>query len=140
MVNPKTFYLIDDDSDDLDFFCEAVDTIDNSIICIKATNSELTLNSFCEHNIPIPDLIFLDLNMPLVDGRTFLRQIKRVKPYASVPVIIYTTSSNPQDKEEAIKLGAANFLTKPHSMKKLVHDLSDVLTTFWKDVPLAAQH
>jgi CheY-like chemotaxis protein len=133
MVHPRTFYLIDDDTDDLEFFCEAVDSIDSSIICIKTTNSESALSSFVKHDVPVPDLIFLDLNMPLVDGRTFLKQIKLVKPYALVPVIIYSTSANPKDKEDAIELGAADFITKPNSMKQLVKDLSGVLTTYWEN-------
>jgi DNA-binding response OmpR family regulator len=136
MVNPKTFYLVDDDNDDLDFFCEAVDSIDETIICIKAPNSELALHSFKTHDIPVPDLIFLDLNMPLVDGRTFLKQIKLIQPYSSVPVIIYSTSSNQKDREDAMQLGASDFITKPHTMKKLVSDLSGVLSTYWNDAPV----
>jgi DNA-binding response OmpR family regulator len=126
----KTLYLIDDDSDDLDFFCEAVHSIDESIICIKSTNSELALNSFRQFDVPVPDMIFLDLNMPLVDGRTFLHEIKRVKPYAQVPVIIYSTSAHPKDIEDTIEMGAASFLTKPFKMTDLVNDLSDVLTNY----------
>lgn len=136
MLNPRTFYLIDDDSDDLEFFCEAVDTIDKSIICIKTTNSEMALSSFVHLDVPVPDLIFLDLNMPVVDGRTFLKEIKLVKPYSSVPIIIYSTSSNPRDKEETLGLGAADFIIKPNSMRQLVKDLSGVLRTYWEPEPM----
>ena len=130
MQNTKTLYLIDDDSDDLDFFCEAVHSIDENIICIKSTDSELALNSFRKFDVPVPDMIFLDLNMPLVDGRMFLHEIKRVKPYARVPVIIYSTSAHPKDIEETIEMGAASFLTKPIAMKDLVSNLSEVLTSY----------
>jgi DNA-binding response OmpR family regulator len=132
---PKTFYLIDDDADDLDFFCEAVSTIDESIICIKSTSSERSLDAFKRHDVPVPDLIFLDLNMPLIDGRTFLHEIKRVKPYSHVPVIIYSTSCHPKDIEETISLGACDFMTKPYSMKALVEGLSGVLASFQTPIP-----
>ena len=133
-IYPKTFYLIDDDSDDLEFFCEAVSSIDESIICIKSTSSELSLASFKQHDIPVPDLIFLDLNMPAIDGRTFLSEIKQVKPYAQVPIIVYSTSSHPRDIEETIELGAANFMTQPYTMKALITDLSGVLDIYLNNV------
>ena len=63
MKQPKTLYLLDDDNDDLDLFCEAVQTIDNSIICTRATNSDLALRAFRKNDVPLPDMIFLDLNI-----------------------------------------------------------------------------
>jgi DNA-binding response OmpR family regulator len=127
MRQPKTLYLIDDDNDDLDFFCEAVSSIDSSIICIRATNSEAALNAFKAHDVPVPDLIFLDLNMPLVDGRQFLSEIKMISPYAHIPIVIYSTSSHSRDIIETRQLGAAGFLTKPYSLSELVVALKVVL-------------
>ncbi len=128
VMHARTFYLIDDDNEDLEFFCEAVSSIDNSIICVKSTSSEQSLDAFRRHDIPIPDLIFLDLNMPMIDGRRFLHEIKQVKAYSQVPVIIYSTSSHPRDIEETLGLGAADFLTKPYSLSVLINNLSGVLT------------
>jgi CheY-like chemotaxis protein len=126
MRQPKTLYLIDDDTDDLDFFCEAVTNIDPSIICMRATNSDTALKAFKLHDVPIPDMIFLDLNMPLIDGRRFLAEIKMLPPYAHIPVIIYSTSSHARDIEETQQLGASGFLTKPYSLAELVEELNDI--------------
>jgi CheY-like chemotaxis protein len=137
MRQPKTLYLIDDDSDDLDFFCEAVSSIDPSIICMRTTNSEAALESFRAHDVPVPDLIFLDLNMPLVDGRQFLSEIKMLPPYIHVPVIIYSTSSHSRDIAETRQLGAAGFLTKPYSLSELVNELKVVLANDFQRISLS---
>ena len=76
MESLRTLYLIDDDTDDLDFFCEAVSAIDKRIICFKSSDSASALKAFQNHDVPLPDIIFLDLNMPLIDGRTFLTELK----------------------------------------------------------------
>ena len=127
MDNLKTLYLIDDDTDDLEFFCEALNTVDSSIVCFKTADSETALRAFQQFEVPLPDLIFLDLNMPLVDGRTFLSEIKKINEYANIPVIIYSTSSHFKDKEDTIKLGAAGFMTKPYSQEALVKQLRELL-------------
>lgn len=128
MDNFKTLYLIDDDTDDLEFFCEAVNCIDSSIICFRSADSENALKSFQQYEVPVPDLIFLDLNMPLIDGRTFLAELKKIDAYASIPVIIYSTSSHTKDIEDTMKLGAAGFMTKPYSQEVLVNQLQDILS------------
>ena len=137
MKQPKTLYLVDDDSDDLDFFCEAVSTIDKDIICVRATNSDKALRSFKTHDVPVPDLIFLDLNMPLVDGRQFLAEIKMLAPYAHIPVIIYSTSSHTKDIEETRQLGASGFLPKPYSLTELVSELNTILSNDFQKINLS---
>ena len=130
MEYPKTLFLIDDDNDDLEFFCEAAGKIDPSIICITSNDSVSTLKSFQNFDVPVPDLIFLDLNMPLVDGRRFLRELKKLKTYSQIPVIIYSTSSHPRDKEELQELGASGFLTKPCCQEDLIIELGNILANY----------
>jgi len=134
MKQPRTLYLVDDDVDDLELFCEAVQIIDNSIVCISASDSVAALKAFRDHDVPLPDMIFLDLNMPVVDGRKFLAEIKALRPYAHVPVIIYSTSSHPKDLEDTRQLGAARFLTKPYSLDELVNGLSEILEANWAGI------
>ena len=134
MESLRTLYLIDDDTDDLDFFCEAVSTIDEKIICFKSSDSASALKAFQNHDVPLPDLIFLDLNMPLIDGRTFLTELKKLGAYADVPVIIYSTSTGQRDVEETRLLGAADFLTKPCSQENLVNQLQQILEQYSRDV------
>ena len=130
MEHPKTLYLIDDDTDDLDFFCEAATKVDPSITCMTSSDSLASLNAFKNYDVPVPDMIFLDLNMPLVDGRKFLIELKKLQYYAQVPVIIYTTSSHSRDRDETRALGAADFLTKPCSLHELTRELGVILAKY----------
>ena len=130
MEKPKTVFLIDDDNDDLEFFCEAAAKIVPSLVCITSNDSASALKSFQNFDVPVPDLIFLDLNMPLVDGRKFLTEIKKLKIYSQIPVIIYSTSSHPKDQEDTRKLGASGFLTKPCCQADLIVELGNILANY----------
>lgn len=61
----------------------------------------------------LPAIILLDLNMPGTDGRQVLETIKQDEVLSSIPVIIFSTSSNTKDIEECYQLGANSYLTKP---------------------------
>ncbi len=61
----------------------------------------------------LPAIILLDLNMPGTDGRTVLDTIKHDARLRSIPVVIFTTSSNTKDIEECYRLGANSYMTKP---------------------------
>jgi CheY-like chemotaxis protein len=64
---------------------------------------------------PLPDLILLDLNMPKMGGFEVLRQIRENQELRKIPSVVLTTSADPMDKEDALRLGAAGFQTKPMS-------------------------
>lgn len=126
----KKFFLVDDDRDDREIFIEALAEIDGNCTCITAENGEdalqkLTTNSF------LPDYIFLDLNMPRMNGRECLVEIKNMKRLQEIPVIIYTTSSLQREKEELAQLGAAMFITKPANFHELCDSLKEVLSYNW---------
>ena len=71
------------------------------------------------------DFIFLDLNMPRMNGKQFLAEIKKDPILKNIPVIIYSTSSDSHDKEETERLGAQEFLTKPPYFSQLTQLLHD---------------
>jgi CheY-like chemotaxis protein len=133
MGKMKTVLLIDDDADDIEFFCEAVNMIDKNIVCIPSVDSEVALHAIKQKGIVLPDLIFLDLNMPKIDGREFLSELKRTDPYSQVPVIMYSTSSFDKDIEDTKKLGASFFLTKPNSLKELRENLVELFSFDWSE-------
>ena len=70
------------------------------------------------------DFILMDLNMPIMNGKQCLIEIKKNPRLASIPIIIYTTSSYQRDIEELKQLGAAHFLIKPANIDNLVKILS----------------
>ena len=102
---------IDDDPDDRETFVEAVRSIDPAIRCVTVTDG-LEALSYLESN-KLPDLIVLDINMPLMNGITCLAEIKGNDDTAHIPVIIFTTSNNRSELEECRKLGAYRCVVKP---------------------------
>jgi DNA-binding response OmpR family regulator len=133
MDRSKTLFIIDDDEDDQLFLHEAMSDLKIPINCYYANNGEAALQKLREEMIPVPDFIFLDLNMPRLNGKECLVELKKLPKYAQVPVIIYTTSSSQKDKQEIMQLGADYFLTKPTRISELCSRLQDVFSRDWKN-------
>jgi two-component system response regulator len=126
--------LVEDSADDVNLFtlaarkCGAhieMDTVSDGEEAVRYLKRQ---NSYA--SVKLPDLILLDLNMPRMNGREVLREIKSHSILRRIPVIVMTTSQSPNDIREAYDCGAACYLTKPdrfEDLKKLVSKLSD----FW---------
>jgi CheY-like chemotaxis protein len=76
----------------------------------------------------VPDLIFLDLNLPKADGLELLRLIRTWPHLAKVPVAVLTSSSAPEDKERAYQLGANLFITKPAGLAEFLAAIGGAAT------------
>jgi len=126
----KTLLIVDDDPDDIQLFCEALAEINETIHCFSATNGEEALQ-LLKATIVKPDFIFLDLNMPRMNGKQLLVQLKSDPQFASILVIIYSTSKIKQDVEDSLRMGAVAFITKPNKFEYLVEAISHVLTGEW---------
>lgn len=126
MSSRKIIMIVDDDPDDRAFFCEALSEVDASIECISVKGGEEALQHL-EKSEGVPDYIFLDLNMPRMNGKQCLKHIKSNANLSSIPVIIYTTSKSKEDIEETKCLGAVYFLTKPNKFSDLKQAIKDIL-------------
>ena len=131
MEKKRTFFIVDDDLDDQELFVEAVSEVDKSIECISVSSCEDALDMLKNNKVPLPDIIFLDLNMPRLNGKQCLSELKRLSHLKHIPVIIYSTSSEKRDIEETSRLGAAHFLTKPSKFKELCTALDFVVSKEW---------
>jgi|SRR6478735_7203905 len=120
-----TFFLVDDDIDDVSLFQEMLSEVDPSIKFAHANDGQDALDQLLSKSTT-PDLIFLDLNMPRMDGIQCLKQIKQADELKDIPVIMYTTSSHSQDIEETMLHGAVCFITKPSSIRELESILSSI--------------
>ena len=116
----KIILLADDDKDDADIFQQALRTVDpiNRIFPRRYMESGIFDYLNDEKNAR-PNVVFLDLNMPEMNGWQCLAKIKNEKQFESIPVIIYTTSSNPREYEIAQDLDAHGLITKPTDPKVL---------------------
>lgn len=117
--------LIDNDVDDQEMFAMAVASISSSAVCNIYSNAKDALTDLVAGNL-IVDVIFLDLNMPVMDGQEFLTIIKASKELNDIPIVVFSTTSHPATIQRMIELGAEDFITKPDEYGKLV----ELLTPF----------
>jgi CheY-like chemotaxis protein len=125
----KTCLLVDDDEDDKEIFCLALAKVDPAIECTTASDG-LEALSILKNRSFVPSYIFLDLNMPRMDGKECLKEIRKQSHLQDIPVIIFSTSSAEKDIEETKKLGASSFITKPPLVATLAKKLSDVFDNY----------
>lgn len=118
--------LIDDDVDDQEIFLYAVRELKMEIECTFARDGGDALAKLAAAEKK-PDYIFLDLNMAPVDGRSCLRALKEDAHLNQIPVIIYSTSSDPRDRSELMAMGAAGYWVKDVSISKLCEGLKLLL-------------
>jgi CheY-like chemotaxis protein len=126
--------IIDDDEDDRILLAEALCETGCSIDFFNAGDGAEALKFLRVKINPKPEIIFLDLNMPRVNGIQCLTELKMDKLLKDIPVIIFTTSKLPEDKEKTQRLGAAYFLTKPTSFDELCRILVEL---FEKEIIVA---
>ncbi|MEO8770313.1 MAG: response regulator [Ferruginibacter sp.] len=127
MLSQKTILLIDDDSDDQEIFSNALKRSDKSVKCVFANDGIHALEKINAEKEFVPDFIFIDLNMPRMNGQECLVNIKKIDKLKNVPVYIYSTSMDPLTIAANKKLGANDFIVKPASMMELTAVLSKLL-------------
>jgi CheY-like chemotaxis protein len=130
-------FLIDDDEDDQLLFTDAMQLINPLVQCETAPNGKIGLHKL-KTSATLPDIIFLDLNMPVMNGFEFLQQIKNEKHLLNIPVGIFTTSNMMDDMERTKELGARFFITKPDEFNALCTKLQEVLNTNFRTQKFAA--
>lgn len=123
--------LIDDDEDDREFFLQVMVEILPDMVFDTASNGKIALDKLTSSDTR-PDLIFLDLNMPLMNGRQFLAEIRNHKRLLDIPVVILSTSGDAQTIRETLNLGARHFITKPDLLQSWESVLKDFFTNVEK--------
>jgi CheY-like chemotaxis protein len=108
---------VDDDLEDLEIFQEAVSTVDPSILYISATSAKQALE-ILNTGKTLPDHIVLDINMPGMDGKLCLKEIRKENKFDPINVVVYSTNSFPRDIEQIESLGAT-FIRKANSFNEL---------------------
>jgi CheY-like chemotaxis protein len=87
------------------------------------------------YRYPQPDLILLDLNLPGTDGKDILDEIKQNPQLKSIPIVIFTTSSNPQDIKACYQRGANNYLLKPMDFGEMKITVESLIN-YWFNISL----
>lgn len=110
--------LADDDPDDRDLFSSIIKKISQDIT-IQQVENGTKLMKFLQNTDHLPDILFLDLNMPNMDGFECLHLIKTDDNFKEIPVVIFTTSDYFKDVEKTYKSGGDFYIQKPNSYKDL---------------------
>jgi CheY-like chemotaxis protein len=124
--------LADDDEDDRLFFTDAFDELKINTK-VSTFNDGVELMDYLNHEDSIlPNVLFLDLNMPKKNGVECLLEIKKNEKLSDIAIAIYSTSSSEEHIEETFINGANIYIKKPNDFEDLKKILSEVVTINWQ--------
>lgn len=121
--------LVEDDEEDQWLVKKSFSRSENVRLDIVANGQE-ALRHLRDESQPTPDLILLDLNMPVMDGPTFITEFKAAKDLPRVPIVVLTTSDQQEHVEQAYELGAAAYMVKPPNLDEF-KELARSIEDFW---------
>ena len=137
MHAPVVILLADDDPDDRAFTLRALrqNRLSNDVHTVEDGEElmDFLRRRGAYGDAPRPDVILLDLNMPRMDGREALEQIKSDASLRKIPVVVLTTSEADQDIVQTYDLGVNAFVTKPVTFDGLVNAIK-VMSDFWFEI------
>lgn len=117
MTKPASIFIVDDDHEDQFILNEYFEDIGVASAVKYFNNGESTI-SFLDQTkeaSDLPKLIVLDLNMPVLNGTQTLLHLKRSARYKNIPIIIFSTSENDDEKRKCLSYGAVDYVVKPMS-------------------------
>ncbi|QDW21070.1 response regulator [Flavobacterium sp. KBS0721] len=128
---PLKIILAEDDKDDQELFMEALDATNVPSEVTTVENGEELLSTLRDPDEPNPDIVFIDINMPVKGGKEALAEIKSDKELKDIPAVMLSTSSHPRDIEETFNKGANLYVQKPSSFSGFILVLKKVFVLHW---------
>ena len=122
--------LADDDDDDRLLFLDVLKELSVPVNLSVAANGEIAMHLLAKS--PLPNLVFLDLNMPLKNGFECLEEIRADARMSDLPVIIFSTSSQPSAIDQVYRRGAQLYIRKPNDFTQLKKVINHVITRRWE--------
>jgi DNA-binding response OmpR family regulator len=130
---PSLIILADDDPDDRLLFKDAITEINNDISIHTLIGGVELMEHLRDKSNPLPDLIFLDLNMPRKNGFECLEEIRNDNRLKHLCIIIYSTSTQFKDILDTLNKGANLYFTKPYNFQDLVSRLKHIFSLNWDE-------
>jgi len=124
--------LADDDEDDRLFFTDALESLKIETEIDAVSDGEKLMQFLESEDNELPDILFLDLNMPCRNGFECLDSIRLSERLKHMTVAIYSTSAEERDIETAFVKGANVYIRKPSDFDSLKKSLSEVLNVNWQ--------
>lgn len=129
---PLHVLLADDDEDDRLFFKEAFEDIKIKTRVSTVNDGVELMKYLNDPNNSLPDILFLDLNMPLKNGIECLKEIRSSSALKDISIAIYSTSASEEDIEKTFVKGANVYIKKPNDFSTLRKILSEVISINWQ--------
>ena len=128
----KRILLAEDDEDDFLLFRDAIDDYNGTLHLNWVKDGEELMRELRESSAKIPDMVFLDINMPRKNGFECLTDIRNDKNLAHLPVIIFSTSNDKALVNWMYNAGANLYLCKPTNFRNLKRSIQSAISIDWK--------
>jgi len=125
-------YLVDDDYEDHEIFKMAFDKVEPDFKMVTAENGMDALDKIKKDITFKPDIIFVDVNMPLMNGKECLHELRKITHLQNTPMILYSTHDGQKEINEAKEVGASEFMTKPASIPEFTEALKTIVNKYVK--------
>lgn len=135
MIQNKTYVeilLVDDDQDDRNIFSDALSELKIETNLTMLEDGRDLVSYLEDPKRKLPDILFLDLNMPYKSGVECLIDIRKIERFRNLSIAIYSTSTSEKDMEDTFINGANIYIKKPNDFTKLKKVLSDVVSINWQ--------
>ncbi len=116
MKTDPTIFIADDDEEDITLLTNSLTDRNSMVTCMDFHNGLVLLNYLKTNTDSLPDLIVLDINMPIKNGFLTLHELKQDVLLQSIPVMMLTSSVREEDEIRCQQLGCRNFFKKPGSL------------------------
>ncbi|MEJ7645560.1 MAG: response regulator [Chryseolinea sp.] len=127
----RNVVMAEDDNEDFELFSEVLSGLPLEVFLRRAENGEVLMKILHEE---IPDILFIDLVMPCLDGKECLHEIRSHKKFDNLPIIVYTSMRDVETVEFCYRKGTNLFVLKPHSFTELVDIIEKIFSMNWKKV------
>lgn len=128
---PVKIILAEDDKDDQELFIDALEEAEIPSEVTTVENGQQLLDNLKDKSQPDPDIIFIDINMPVKGGKKALEEIKGDKELRDIPTVMLSTWDHPSDIEDTFDKGADLYVQKPNSFNGFVLVLKKVFFLHW---------
>lgn len=124
-------WLADDDLDDCEVFRDVLEQLVPTASLTVISNGEELMNLLSPSNKP--DILFLDINMPLKTGLDCLLEIRAQRHFSRLPIVVFSSSRQEKDIMQSYGFGANLYYSKPGSFTKLIEDMGTLFQMNWND-------